>query len=101
MSVLDDRRATKAQRTEVYLREDCKCHYCGITLSYKSFHVDHIVPWSKGGRTQLDNLVASCYMCNIAKSDIDYQKFKILLSIKGLDWRRRFCYANKAKFAKI
>jgi 5-methylcytosine-specific restriction endonuclease McrA len=28
---------------------------------------DHVIPWNKGGRTSLDNLVTSCAPCNYGK----------------------------------
>ncbi len=28
---------------------------------------DHVIPWNKGGRTSLDNLVSSCAPCNYGK----------------------------------
>ncbi len=28
---------------------------------------DHVIPWNIGGRTNLDNLIASCYACNYGK----------------------------------
>jgi DNA-binding Xre family transcriptional regulator len=33
------------------------------------FHVDHVMPFSKGGSDDLSNLAASCRRCNIAKRD--------------------------------
>jgi 5-methylcytosine-specific restriction endonuclease McrA len=101
MSLDTERLANSFQRNAIYNRDNGNCHYCGIELIFKGFHVDHKKPWSKGGQTTLDNLVASCYMCNGAKSNMDYQKFKILLEIKGLDWRRRCYFATRAKFAKV
>ena len=38
----------------------------GITL-----HVDHIIPWDKGGETVLSNLQTLCSVCNIGKSNLD------------------------------
>jgi 5-methylcytosine-specific restriction endonuclease McrA len=35
-----------------------------------TLHVDHIVAWSKGGRTVLNNLQTLCARCNIGKGDL-------------------------------
>jgi 5-methylcytosine-specific restriction endonuclease McrA len=32
-------------------------------------HVDHIVPWSKGGETTEDNLRTLCEVCNVGRGD--------------------------------
>lgn len=49
------------------------CKACGrspVTHPGVVLHVDHIVPWSKGGETTLDNLQTLCEVCNIGKSDL-------------------------------
>ena len=33
-------------------------------------HIDHIIPWSKGGETVLENLQTLCSDCNLGKSNI-------------------------------
>ena len=38
-------------------------------------NVDHIVPVSKGGTNDLDNLVTACEQCNLGKSDIGTTRF--------------------------
>ena len=43
------------------------CFYCKIELS--SFHVDHYIPISKGGRHTISNLVISCPKCNLKKGN--------------------------------
>ena len=41
---------------------------CGRKVRKKEFHVDHIVPISKGGSEwELDNLELSCPECNLKK----------------------------------
>ena len=43
-----------------------KCKSCGISLD-KSFHADHIKPFSKGGETTTSNGQALCQRCNLSK----------------------------------
>jgi len=40
------------------------CTYCGTT---ENITVDHIVPLSRGGEHETDNLAAACYSCNSSK----------------------------------
>lgn len=57
-------------RALVLMRDGARCQLCGADVaSGAKLHVDHIVPWSKGGETDLDNLQILCETCNIGKSD--------------------------------
>jgi 5-methylcytosine-specific restriction endonuclease McrA len=58
-------------RYQVLTRDDSRCQRCGATPQTDGviLHVDHIIPVSKGGRTELDNLQTLCERCNLGKSD--------------------------------
>ena len=58
--------ATKRQKIYAYLIADGKCAICGKEL-LSGFHVDHIIPFSKKGETELCNLQALCPKCNLTK----------------------------------
>lgn len=47
------------------------CEYCRMAkiLQRAPFHVEHILPTSKGGTNDLDNLAWSCGACNLSKSN--------------------------------
>lgn len=51
-------------RYRVLERDGGKCCLCG---SRDNLHVDHIIPYSKGGETVMENLRALCADCNIGK----------------------------------
>lgn len=60
-------------RFNVLVRDKFTCRYCGASPNKDpsvTLHIDHIVPWSKGGKTALDNLQVLCSTCNLGKSDI-------------------------------
>jgi HNH endonuclease/Homing endonuclease associated repeat len=60
-------------RAKVLIRDACICKMCGDSPAKNPdavLHVDHIVPWSKGGETIEENLQTLCSMCNIGKSDM-------------------------------
>jgi hypothetical protein len=38
------------------------------SLQGATFHVEHIIPQSRGGHTQLDNLAWACPICNLHKA---------------------------------
>lgn len=59
-------------RYTVLKRDNFKCCACGASPAKNpsiELHIDHIVPWSKGGDTVLENLQTLCSKCNIGKSD--------------------------------
>ncbi len=60
-------------RWRVLQRDNFKCCACGaspaITLGVE-LHVDHILPWSEGGETALENLQTLCSKCNLGKSNL-------------------------------
>ena len=64
-------------RQQVKRRDGTVCAYCAAEggkvygPDKKPWHIDHVVPRSKGGKDELDNLVLACASCNIAKSDKD------------------------------
>ena len=57
----------------VMKRDNFRCCMCGrspaSTLGIE-LHIDHIIPWSKGGETIIDNLQTLCSDCNLGKSNI-------------------------------
>jgi hypothetical protein len=58
------------QRAQVLMRDGATCRLCGARPEHGArLHVDHIVPWSKGGETVLENLQILCETCNIGKSN--------------------------------
>ena len=60
-------------RAKVLIRDNCLCRMCGAGPATDvgiRLHVDHIVPWSKGGETVLANLQTLCSACNLGKGDI-------------------------------
>ena len=67
------RNITVRLRFKVLKRDNFKCCACGASPAKDpsvELHVDHIVPWSKGGETTIDNLQTLCSKCNLGKSDI-------------------------------
>lgn len=51
-----------------YEAQEGKCYYCGVVVG-DTYHVDHIVPLSRGGTDNPDNLVISCPRCNQRKNN--------------------------------
>jgi len=59
---------TDKLRYQVLNRDHHKCVICGATAKDGAkLHVDHIVPVSKGGLTEMSNLRTLCERCNLGK----------------------------------
>jgi len=59
-------------RVKILSRDSFRCVFCGKSPATDigvKLHVDHIIPFSKGGTNSLDNLQTLCQDCNLGKSD--------------------------------
>ena len=65
----------KGLRHEVFKRDNYTCVECGATKEDGAkLHIDHIIPVSKGGSDELDNLQTLCAECNLNKSNLIQNK---------------------------
>lgn len=61
---------TNSLRYDVMHRDNFKCQLCGASASDGvKLHIDHIIPVSKGGKTEMSNLRTLCDRCNFGKRD--------------------------------
>lgn len=67
---------TVSEATRAQVRQDAadRCGYCRVPARfvYAPMQIDHIVPQSKGGGDDRDNLWLSCPRCNGFKHDQTY-----------------------------
>ena len=58
-------------KVQVLMRDGNRCRLCGVECNdgLHNIHFDHIIPWSKGGETTLENLQVLCNDCNLAKGN--------------------------------
>jgi hypothetical protein len=59
-------------RFKVLQRDRFKCVLCGDHPARNAgcvLHVDHVTPWSKGGKTREDNLRTLCATCNVGRGN--------------------------------
>lgn len=68
-SSLSIRSFDRRDKRTAYEKQEHKCPSCGKEFEFEQMHGDHIVPWSKGGKTTSENCQMLCRDCNIKKAD--------------------------------
>jgi len=63
-------------RFNVFLRDKFMCQYCG---SNSELTFDHLLPRSKGGKTDWNNVVTACSSCNVQKGGRFYDNSEMSL----------------------
>lgn len=58
-------------RLRVLERDKHTCYWCG----QPGFTMDHVIPWSKGGRTSMTNCICACEECNGRRGDMPASEF--------------------------
>jgi 5-methylcytosine-specific restriction endonuclease McrA len=59
----------------VMRRDSFRCRQCGASPAVMpgvELHVDHVIAWSAGGATTLENLQTLCLRCNLGKSNLPH-----------------------------
>jgi hypothetical protein len=81
-------------------RAEGRCEYCRMhqSLQGATFHVEHIVPRSRGGATEPNNLAWACPGCNLRKSDRTEGRDPLTRATVALfnprtdNWSDHFCW---------
>jgi 5-methylcytosine-specific restriction endonuclease McrA len=56
-------------KQNIFLRDEFECQYCGVDVTRKSATLDHVLPVSKGGKTDWKNCTTACSDCNSKKGN--------------------------------
>ena len=67
-------------KRNVLVRDRFKCAYCGTRKERLS--IDHIIPKSRGGKTNFENCVAACKACNLKKGGRTPNEAKMYLKAR-------------------
>ncbi|HEX7341573.1 MAG TPA: HNH endonuclease [Rhodanobacteraceae bacterium] len=55
--------------TALFARDHHLCLYCGNTYARHALTRDHVLPLSRGGRDEWENVVTACNSCNLKKAN--------------------------------
>ncbi len=61
--------AIRFSRRAVFRRDGHACVYCGCKPGLSGLTIDHVLPRSRGGKTNWENCVTACGRCNVKKGD--------------------------------
>lgn len=82
-------------RPNIFKRDRNECQYCGAK---KALTIDHVIPKSKGGTTNWNNLITACHRCNTQKGnqtpeqaglELKYRPFRPTLSYFLADYAEK------------
>ena len=63
-------------RQNIFKRDGHRCQYCGTV---DELTLDHVVPKSRGGKSNWDNLTTACKRCNSRKGDFTPEEARMML----------------------
>lgn len=93
-------------RRFVFERDGFGCHYCG---SQGRLSLDHIIPFSKGGSHEPENLLTACLPCNVRRKTTPYEEFRASVKFcvfpritdSGMSWFQRRARASEPTLAQL
>ena len=74
----------------IFDQQEGLCFYCHITLT--KYHVDHVVPISRGGSNSPDNLVIACPHCNDSKGSKLPEEWGRVYEPAPIEEKKLSCY---------
>jgi 5-methylcytosine-specific restriction endonuclease McrA len=90
----------KFTRRNIYEHYGYHCCYCGRKFVTQELNLEHVLPRSRGGKTDWSNIVTSCMPCNLRKADRlpDEAGMKLLIKPTKPKWRGSASLVFRAPF---
>ena len=85
-------RKVKFSRQNLYHRDNYTCQYCHHPKPMSQLTYDHVIPRSRGGKTNWTNVVTACVRCNLKKGNqlINQINFRLLKEPAEPNWLPAF-----------
>ena len=96
-------------REAVVRRAGNRCEYCQLPaqLQISGFEIDHILPRSRGGQTDLSNVALACPHCNARKwahidgEDPESGQLVALFNPRTQKWEDHFHWSEQQPFTLV
>ncbi len=93
---------SKTIRNLVFERANLRCEYClsPMDFTYQSFEIDHVLPVSKNGSDDIENLACACGGCNAFKHSKTEGKDPLnnnktpLFNPRNMNWQEHFAWSD-------
>jgi len=78
-------------RRNIYEHYSYRCCYCNKRFGTRDLNLEHILPRSRGGKTDWNNVVTSCIKCNLRKGGRTPEEahMKLLIRPTRPAWKSR------------
>jgi 5-methylcytosine-specific restriction endonuclease McrA len=73
------KQVVRFSRTNVFIRDQHRCQYCGNSFLKSNLTLDHVMPVVQGGGKSWENIVTACKPCNQRKGGRTPQQAKMTL----------------------
>jgi len=80
MNAIPRKSISPRTRFNIFKRDGFVCQYCGAHPPNALLEIDHIVPVSKGGKSEPENYVTACEGCNRGKSSASLSEIPMSLA---------------------
>ena len=64
------------RRQDVFNKFNGRCYLCGETIDIDNYHMEHKIPKSQNGKTEIGNLYPACCLCNMTKGPLLIEEFR-------------------------
>ena len=90
----------KFTRRNIYEHYGHHCCYCGKKFGTQELNLEHVLPRSRGGKTDWSNIVTACIPCNLRKADrVPVEAgMKLLIKPSKPKWRGSASLVFRAPF---
>jgi len=94
------RYAVRFNRRNLFARDGNCCQYCGDSYPPNQLSFDHVVPRSRGGETNWENVVCACLKCNTKKGSRTPQEARMRLMRQPRKPKQSPLFANRIRNPK-